>query len=185
MGKFTRQPLALAGHPLGVIWTQIASVTRLTKGHPDCLCPWPPGWLTPRKQDQRLVPRCRRAEVGTGLHLIRQRLHGGARGVGTQRQFLEEVFGGFIRWRQSIAIDGNALPLCHCSLFLWHDGVAGVAGGSGKGRLIFLYSCQHIDCLRERLLVECDVAPDAAARAGTRQPYSSSEMHSRGSTRRR
>jgi hypothetical protein len=33
------------------------------------------------------------------------------------------VFGGFIRGRQGIAIDGNALPLGHVSLFLWHDRV--------------------------------------------------------------
>src|SRR5215510_16341631 len=75
-----------------------------------------------------MVPRCRTAEVYTTLHLIRQRLHGGARRVGTQRQFLKEVFCGFIRRRQSIAINGNALPWCHGSLFLWHDGALALRG---------------------------------------------------------
>src|SRR5574341_1362512 len=75
-----------------------------------------------------MVPGCRPAEVCTGLHIIRQQLHCGARRVGTQRQFLEEVFCCFIRWRQSIAIDGNALPLCHFALFLWHDGARALRG---------------------------------------------------------
>ena len=82
----------------------------------------------PRKQDQCLGPRCRTAEVGTGLHLIHQRLHDSARRAGTQRQFLEEVVGGFIRGRQGRAIDGQALPWCHCAVFLWHDRARALRG---------------------------------------------------------
>src|SRR4029453_3180741 len=33
-----------------------------------------------------------------------------------------------IRWRQGIALDGQALPLGHCALFLWHDGALALPG---------------------------------------------------------
>ena len=112
--------LLCVGHPVGVIRTQIPAVTRLAKGHPDGSCARHPGWRTPRKQDQRLGPRCRTTEVYPRRHLICQRLHGSARRVDTQRQFLKEVFGGCIRGRQGIAIDGQALPWFHVSVLLWH-----------------------------------------------------------------
>jgi len=120
--------LLCVGHPLGGIRTQIPAVTRLTKGHSAGVCFRPPGWLTRRKQDQRLGPRCRTAEVGPRRHLIRQRLHGGARRVGTQRQAATPKFEVKRPGTWGHSNDCMAVPLSGYSASKF----AGAAGSSSK-----------------------------------------------------